>query len=524
MYKAMIVDDEITIREGIHKNCNWEKYGIDKVYTARNGQEALEIIRNAQPDIVITDVKMPEMTGLELVKTASELFPDILFAILSGYDEFEFAQEALKYHVQDYILKPCSIETIHQLLQKLTDRLEQRGKKQQYIQTMKDNYIKVKSQLQEQIIRDYITNSTVIGKETSNQLDFGVIREAGLRLLIFRIDGLEDQSSLLALKEMCKEYFSNSHALFLCSLNYKHLLILTEYYSFTVLNQELKEIRALHSQYYDKPITIAISEKTLFERLKTTYNNLLVCMDSSFYKGDGNTITTFDMPGQSAIFTDNFDIDYVILAIKSGNQAEASKLLETLFQKLNNPSFGIAQIKAYAIELYVSIIQQAEKDQINNYLSGIAAIMENSNLSSIKEILLTITKEIIENYYKNVQKRQNELICKMDKLIEEHLYDEKLSLNFVAHEILFVNVDYLGKLFGSAKNEKFSRYIARRRIEKAQSLFLQNNNIQVTEVALQTGFGNNTQYFSKVFKSYTGYAPKEYKNKFFNPAADSSGE
>jgi len=110
MYKAIIVDDEKNIREGIQKNCDWKKYNINAVYTAQNGKDALEIIKKVQPDIVITDVKMPEMTGLELIKTVAPLYPDILFAILSGYDEFEFAQEALKYNVQDYILKPCNIE------------------------------------------------------------------------------------------------------------------------------------------------------------------------------------------------------------------------------------------------------------------------------------------------------------------------------------------------------------------------------------------------------------------------------
>jgi two-component system response regulator YesN len=517
MYKAIIVDDEKNIREGIQKNCDWKKYNINAVYTAQNGKDALEIIKKVQPDIVITDVKMPEMTGLELIKTVAPLYPDILFAILSGYDEFEFAQEALKYNVQDYILKPCNIELIHQLLKKLTDRLDQSNKKQQYIQAMKDNYIKAKSQLQEQIIRDYITNSTIIDKDTLEQLDLSPIKGIDLRLLIFRIDKLDDQSSLLALKEMCKEYFSHKHTLFLCSLNYKNILILTEYYAFPILNQELNEIRTLHSQYYGKPITIAVSEKTCFERLKSTYSNLLICMKSTFYREDGNIITACDLPGQSTISIDDYLLDYVILAIKSGNKAETFRLLDSLFQQLNNPSFSIEQIKSYTVKLYVSIIQQAEESKINNYLSGITKIMKNSNLKSIKDILVTISNDIIENYYKNVQKRQNELIYKMDKIIEKHLYDEKLSLNFIAHEILFVNVDYLGKLFISEKNEKFSRYITRRRIEKAQSLFLQNNNMQVNEVALQTGFGNNAQYFSKVFKSYTGYTPREYKNKFFNP-------
>ena len=234
MYKAIIVDDEKNIRDGIHKNCNWVKFNIDTVYTAQNGKDALEIIRKVHPDIVITDVKMPEMTGLELIKAASALYPDILFAILSGYDEFEFAQEALKYNVQDYILKPCSIDMIHSLLKKLTARLEQYG-------------MKAKNRLQEEILTEYITSSTIIDQETLDQPDFTAIKGTNLRLLIFRIDRLEDQSSLLALEETCKEYFSRDHRLFLSSIHYKHVLILTEYYAFTILNRELNEIRVRHS-------------------------------------------------------------------------------------------------------------------------------------------------------------------------------------------------------------------------------------------------------------------------------------
>ena len=108
-YKVLIVDDEKNIRMGIANNCAWTEYGIGQVMTACNGQEALQLILNEKPDIVITDIKMPIMDGLELIKKTAELYPDTLFAVLSGYDDFDFARTALKHNAIDYLLKPCSI-------------------------------------------------------------------------------------------------------------------------------------------------------------------------------------------------------------------------------------------------------------------------------------------------------------------------------------------------------------------------------------------------------------------------------
>ena len=116
--------------------------------------------------------------------------------------------------------------------------------------------------------------------------------------------------------------------------------------------------------------------------------------------------------------------------------------------------------------------------------------------------------------YENVQRNTHEIIKKILLLIDEHLADEKLSLSFIANQILYVSVDYLGKLFKTETGEKFSKYVTDKRIKKAKELFLSDPAIAVNEVALLTGFGYNAQYFSKVFKSCTGYTPKEYHNKF----------
>ncbi|MDO5422643.1 MAG: response regulator [Eubacteriales bacterium] len=274
MYRLLMVDDEEQIRNGILENCDWKRFGITKVEGAANGVEALQKVRENPPDFLITDLKMPLMDGLSLIREVSAISPDTLCAILSGYDEFTFARQAMKYHVQDYLLKPCSIDSIHELLDSMTRRMAAQKEKSRYLEQMESDYAHLKS-----VVADVLSPA-----------------EAGK-------------------------------------------------------------------------------------------------------KPDG-------------------------------------------------------------------------------------------------------------------QRYKNELTQRMVELVEEYLGDERLTLNFVAHEILFVNVDYLGKVFSSETGEKFSSFVTRRRIEMAQRLFLERPGIPVNEVAMACGFGYNAQYFSKVFKKMTGYTPSEYRGRF----------
>ena len=119
MYKLLLVDDEKNIRNGIKNNCNWEQFQIAEVDTASNGAEALKKIQDCPPDFLITDIKMPVMDGLTLTEKVMESYPDVLCAVISGYDEFDLVRTAMQHNVRDYLLKPCSIEAIHELLKKL---------------------------------------------------------------------------------------------------------------------------------------------------------------------------------------------------------------------------------------------------------------------------------------------------------------------------------------------------------------------------------------------------------------------
>ena len=514
-YKVLIADDEENIRMGIADNCSWEEYGIVQVLTACNGQEALELILNEKPDIVITDIKMPVMDGLELIHKAAGLYPDTLFVILSGYDDFDFARTALKHNAIDYLLKPCSLESIHELLKNAVARLNERKEKKEFLQKILDDYQELESRLEEQAFKDYIINPVTRRESLTEYTPYNFLKDQSFRLLLLHTDNTAQAVCTFSLMQISREILQKTHRIFLCTICSSQVLLVLEYLPYPGLRKDLLEIKEAFRKYYGHSITIAAGEKTTLDKVKESYRNLLTYLHSQFFIGNDNIITTFDLPSISKpLSVNNFQTEFLELAIKSGNHKELDEILNQLFNQLNDLEYNVEQIKAFSVQVYLYIIQQVDTREYMQYLDKIIQINNCTTLSSIHSILQETAHTIISAMYENVQRSTHEMIKKIMLLIDEHLADEKLTLSFIANEILYVNVDYLGKLFKTETGEKFSKYVTDKRIKKAKELFLSDPSIAVNEVARLTGFGFNAQYFSKVFKSCTGYTPKEYHNKF----------
>ena len=124
MYKLLIVEDEAEVRYGIRNNIDWTSIGFEVMAEAGNGREALDLIENSKPDVVITDITMPIMDGLELSCILKKEYPTIRTIILTGYDDFKFAQRAIKYGVSDYLLKPVLPDDLSKLMRKIKDEID----------------------------------------------------------------------------------------------------------------------------------------------------------------------------------------------------------------------------------------------------------------------------------------------------------------------------------------------------------------------------------------------------------------
>ena len=205
MYRVIIADDERIIREGISQKVNWKKLNLELVDLAFDGKDAFEKIKGKNPDIVITDIKMPGMNGLELIDKVSKCFKNIRFVILSGYDEFDFAKKAMKHGIKHYLLKPTDEDEITKVLKAVKKEIEKEEEKQQFLNGMKDELSTMIPLAKEQFLRDRILNKVYSKKELKYYKDLFNINK-DVQIILFEFDKDYKIEEIFALERIIKMY------------------------------------------------------------------------------------------------------------------------------------------------------------------------------------------------------------------------------------------------------------------------------------------------------------------------------
>ena len=198
-------------------------------------------------------------------------------------------------------------------------------------------------------------------------------------------------------------------------------------------------------------------------------------------------------------------------AVASGDEEETKELLAAFFSDLREVAPIPSVAKTYCLELYVCIIRCCGADKIEEAMKGILSIQESKSLSQIEQFIVSKAMEItLENAPEN-NLTYSALIAKTIRIIDQNLSNDELSLRWIAGTILYTNGDYLGKLFKKELGKNFSVYVMEKRMELAKQIIRETKGQKVYEIAQKTGYGTNSQYFSQVFKKYTGLSPVEYK-------------
>ena len=177
---------------------------------------------------------------------------------------------------------------------------------------------------------------------------------------------------------------------------------------------------------------------------------------------------------------------------------------------------GIDMTKSYVIQQYVSLIRLTDPDGMQEHYARIPEIAEMSTLQAIQSFLEKTVREITPRNFEQNKVKYNAIVRKVVEIIEEQLGNSELTLNLVANDMLYMNADYLGKLFKKETGEKFSNYIMKLRMKRATEMMASNPDIKIFEMAERLGFGDNPQYFSQVFKKQIGCTPSEYMKRVIN--------
>ena len=499
MYRVLVVDDEKLERDGIRFLLSMEE-GEWEIYEAANGKLALNELRKHPVDLMLTDIKMPHMDGLELSKKAREEYPDLEIIIFSGYGDFAFAQEAIRYGVTDYVLKPVDPDRFHDTIQKIQKEIASRKNKEQ-------QSIKEKSFLQQYFLLGYIySGDRERLKEAEGIVDFSVWEQWHCAILIESDEAFFDSASdevPLEIREELRRSF------FYLNLNGRQsLLLFKDVYCDYVL--VAKNVYNLLKRLHPVRFHLAVSRRfDGYQELPEIMEQLEQQMEEKFYHPDIHVYTSEEDEEKN---TGEEEQDSRLMEkISEDISRKDVKQLWSHFRSLASKYQSNTQFSAMYVKFVFSNVIR-ELFQENRFAGEHRLDLEVDHLygcSSIQEII-EVTEKNIRQYEEFLDRSMSESrdeVAAVKNYIYNH-YAEDLNLETLAEKV-YLSSGYLSFIFKKETGMNLNRFIRVFRMEKAKEL-LRTTNMKVAMVSEQVGFANSS-YFCRSFREYYGSSPESYR-------------
>lgn len=499
MYKLLIVDDEDFEREGMAQLIDWSGQEIDMVGTAWNGLDAFRKIEMLRPDMILTDIKMPVMDGIELIQKVRETYPNIEFAVLSGYGEYEYTSRAMEQGVKHYILKPCDEDKVIEVMGKVKKDIDV---KRAQIRREEEYKKRMMPRAQQQLFRNLLLDRE---KENGGRIfpDFendGEIPQ-NIRLLVFRsgesFDGLEE----FVLGNMLEELLEAQKMMVYASTVVRNdaVILIPDTWP-EKLVPIVRRIRKEFMKIRKEPVRTALSGSGDVDNLASLYRQT----EELFRMGEElkNEVLLhygmFEGKKQDA----DLLIDFAVVG-KTQDYAELLQALQVTFLRMQQRNFSLLE-KRNLMSLVLRLL----------YKESFAYEGDLSVEESGQGLMVAAARQIYSHSGKKDDDSKESL--RYRQILEEiyrHFQDQKLCLHYLATDILYMNEDYLGRFFQKMGGKKFTKFLLDARIFAAEQLMCLESDVMVYQVSEMVGYASDGQYFSKIFKKSTGLTPSEYREK-----------
>lgn len=487
MYKVLLVDDEYMILAGLKKLIDWESLGMEIVETARNGKKALDYIMEHPIDIILTDVTMPVLSGIDFIQEAQKTAQPFKFIILSGYQEFEYVKNGMRLGASNYLLKPIDKEELYHSLENILKEFEQEKLYNQADQAIFEGLLGrwIRNELREdqfdQLVENYL---------------FKVPEDPSFTVVIVRSRQRGNWET--SFKETCRElnislYFSlneTEKVIILAGQDSKMMELELNQLSETLKNNCLFFIGTCIKQpgkvYKSYKYALKAKDHADF------YGKQLV-----FNKYKENNMTDLTLSG---LVTDLNE------GIFSKNIQRISKEVSLFVNQLIDGQMNAENIKRLMYLVLVNIYLQFDAIESDKFLKKTKAIFDSETFNELAMVMETdllpldeLKKQLL---YSDLTKQTIEIV--------QTEYMEDLNLKGIA-KILHVNVMYLGQVFKKETGKSFSKYLNHYRINLAKELLLRSKE-PVNDIASRIGY-QNQGYFYKNFKNLVGQSPREFRDQ-----------
>jgi two-component system response regulator YesN len=513
MLKVFLVDDEPFILEGLCSIVDWEQYGLEIAGQAQNGEEALFAMETLDIDILITDISMPKINGLELIREVIHRNKDIKFIILSGYNEFGYVKEGIKLGIENYLLKPINLEELKQTLHNTVNKIQNSA----HAKIMDKNLDIIRDNILMRWVNRTIDPKELLEKAKMLQINLG---HAFYVVAVLRFCYLNEEDCPLEAQHIaeigrvCKQSIQQD------SGTYSFIDLDGDFILMFALHDRTKQREAIHetigiiknkvheSLHVQITVTIGSVESTFLE-VNESYKNAKN-LQEYYFQSSGELTIDYELINRVAPVRSNhlpLQLDDFAAILLSRNKDEAFAFMDDSFTYLQETK-GIkpSEIQNLAVEFILQIKKVGKRKELD-YKKIFSHIFKIRTIEQLKDHLRYSVDSTIDSL-ESVE-GYGPIITRTLKYVDEH-YHEELSLKTLSRT-LNMNSIYLGQLFLQEMRVTFSDYVNKYRIEKAKQLLLKTM-LKVNDIANKVGYIDATYFFRK-FKKVVGVSPLEFRQR-----------
>ncbi|CAH1225514.1 HTH-type transcriptional activator RhaR [Paenibacillus plantiphilus] len=554
MYKLLLVDDEADVRDGLLHEIDWGHNGFEIVDTAENGREAMELIDRHAPDVVLTDISMPFMDGLALSDWIRSAHPATRIVLISGYEEFEYAQRAVGLDVDEYVLKPFEAGQIVQVLRKVKERIDGEVARREDMELLREHYRTSLPVMRETFLasllsrklpiwqieekagsyglqlagRCYIVSAISLQQQADSgnaastaavdgeqRPSEGSLRSSGdIDLKLFAVLNIAEE--LWVKQAMGKAFIYQNHVILLAISERNDMeAVLQE--TLTVLQETVHHIE----RWLKLTVTIGVGVPVGgLTELKHSYNDALHALDYRIVQGQGGNRIIFIGDVERRFVTklrfDELKEQALVRCMKVGTEDEMREAVNTLFDEIEQAHASYKDYQVFMLELLTAVLRaakDADADLEDIFGGGNAIFADLQKLDSLQAARVwfaSLCIKLVQHIASNRQHSYKQLVQQAIDYTKANYSDSEISVNKLCSH-LHISAGYFSSVFKKEVKLTFVSYLMNIRMEAAQRL-LRTTELKAFEIAEQVGFAD-PNYFSFCFKKGIGVSPKEYRNR-----------
>lgn len=535
MIKIFLVEDEVVIRNAIKNSIDWEKEGYEFVGEAGDGELAYPKIMKEKPDILITDIRMPFMDGLELSKIVKKELPEIKILILSGFNDFEYAKEAIRIGVTDYLLKPISsaklLEALAGVAKEIEKEQEEKALREQYQKEMRENVEQEKFLFFTKLITGQVgmSDAIVCGKQYGMNLS-----AQAYTILLFKVamnlkqyESEEEAENVFAQIDRVEQNVEQIYSFWRGAEGWAFLILGEDESDIQQRCERLKEyLEELMKNYpkveYFGGLGTIVSRLRMlpesYQNANIVFSNRFACESRQIM--DVNTWREYQEKGK--LDAQNLDImgknrEMIEHFLTNGTQEEIDSFLDVYFQENPKETLKSEIMRQYiTIDSYIAANAFMEKigvEESNRQEEGKKleeSLQKIVSASGVRNYMKEIIQRVLEHRDMASGQRYSDIMETAKKYIAEQYMAESISLNTVSAKVN-MSPSYFSAVFSRAVGKTFVEYLTETRMNKAKEL-LMCSPMKTSEIGFEVGY-KDPHYFSYIFKKTQGCSPKEYKQR-----------